>query len=91
MLGLSPYEENDISRDTTELPLDAEVAKTDVRGCRRKGPLFAPALARQLAHTLMIISRTNGETVLFGDMASLVNQPEKAAIVDEGGEIYLSQ
>ncbi|CNB95639.1 outer membrane usher protein psaC [Yersinia frederiksenii] len=89
--GIFPYEEHDILLETTDLPPDAEVTKTDAKVLPTEGAIVRASFSPQIgARALMTIKRANGEIIPFGAMASLVNQPANAAIVDEGGKAYLA-
>ncbi|EKN6009242.1 TPA: fimbrial biogenesis outer membrane usher protein [Yersinia enterocolitica] len=89
--SLFPYQEHDISLETTDLPPDAEVTNTDAKVLPTEGAIVRASFSPQIgARALMTIKRANGETIPFGAMASLVNQPANAAIVDEGGKAYLT-
>ncbi|EKN6254006.1 TPA: fimbrial biogenesis outer membrane usher protein [Yersinia enterocolitica] len=89
--SIFPYEEHDILLETTDLPPDAEVTKTDAKVLPTEGAIVRASFSPQIgARALMTIKRANGETIPFGAMASLVNQPANAAIVDEGGKAYLT-
>lgn len=89
--NIFPYEEHDILLETTDLPPDAEVTKTDAKVLPTEGAIVRASFSPQIgARALMTITRNNGETIPFGAMASLVNQPANAAIVDEGGKAYLT-
>ncbi|HEG0619747.1 TPA: fimbrial biogenesis outer membrane usher protein [Yersinia enterocolitica] len=89
--NIFPYEEHDILLETTDLPPDAEVTKTDAKVLPTEGAIVRANFSPQIgARALMTITRNNGETIPFGAMASLVNQPANAAIVDEGGKAYLA-
>lgn len=89
--SIFPYQEHDISLETTDLPPDAEVTKTDAKVLPTEGAIVRASFSPQIgARALMTITRNNGETIPFGAMASLVNQPANAAIVDEGGKAYLT-
>ncbi|EKN3567791.1 fimbrial polyadhesin usher MyfC [Yersinia enterocolitica] len=89
--SIFPYQEHDISLETTDLPQDAEVTKTDAKVLPTEGAIVRASFNPQIgARALMTIKRANGETIPFGAMASLVNQPANAAIVDEGGKAYLT-
>ncbi|WP_235895669.1 fimbrial polyadhesin usher MyfC [Yersinia alsatica] len=89
--SIFPYEEHDILLETTDLPPDAEVTKTDAKVLPTEGAIVRASFSPQIgARALMTIKRANGEIIPFGAMASLVNQPANAAIVDEGGKAYLA-
>ncbi|EKN3443109.1 fimbrial polyadhesin usher MyfC [Yersinia enterocolitica] len=89
--SIFPYEEHDILLETTDLPPDAEVTKTDAKVLPTEGAIVRASFSPQIgARALMTITRKNGESIPFGAMASLVNQPANAAIVDEGGKAYLT-
>ncbi|HHG9995158.1 TPA: fimbrial polyadhesin usher MyfC, partial [Yersinia enterocolitica] len=89
--SIFPYEEHDILLETTDLPPDAEVTKTDAKVLPTEGAIVRASFSPQIgARALMTITRNNGESIPFGAMASLVNQPANAAIVDEGGKAYLT-
>ncbi|MDA5487660.1 fimbrial polyadhesin usher MyfC [Yersinia kristensenii] len=89
--SIFPYQEHDISLETTDLPPDAEVTNTDAKVLPTEGAIVRASFSPQIgARALMTIKRANGETIPFGAMASLVNQPANAAIVDEGGKAYLT-
>ncbi|HEN3278419.1 TPA: fimbrial biogenesis outer membrane usher protein [Yersinia enterocolitica] len=89
--SIFPYQEHDISLETTDLPPDAEVTNTDAKVLPTEGAIVRASFSPQIgARALMTITRNNGETIPFGAMASLVNQPANAAIVDEGGKAYLT-
>lgn len=89
--SIFPYQEHDISLETTDLPPDAEVTNTDAKVLPTEGAIVRASFSPQIgARALMTITRNNGETIPFGAMASLVNQPANAAIVDEGGKAYLA-
>lgn len=89
--GIFPYEEHNILLETTDLPPDAEVTKTDAKVLPTEGAIVRASFSPQIgARALMTIKRANGEIIPFGAMASLVNQPANAAIVDEGGKAYLA-
>ncbi|WP_186367879.1 fimbrial polyadhesin usher MyfC [Yersinia kristensenii] len=89
--SIFPYQEHDISLETTDLPPDAEVTNTDAKVLPTEGAIVRASFSPQIgARALMTITRKNGETIPFGAMASLVNQPANAAIVDEGGKAYLT-
>ncbi|EPC8187939.1 fimbrial polyadhesin usher MyfC [Yersinia enterocolitica] len=89
--SIFPYEEHDILLEPTDLPPDAEVTKTDAKVLPTEGAIVRASFSPQIgARALMTIKRANGETIPFGAMASLVNQPANAAIVDEGGKAYLT-
>ncbi|HDL7644076.1 TPA: fimbrial biogenesis outer membrane usher protein [Yersinia enterocolitica] len=89
--SIFPYQEHDISLETTDLPPDAEVTNTDAKVLPTEGAIVRASFSPQIgARALMTITRNNGKTIPFGAMASLVNQPANAAIVDEGGKAYLT-
>lgn len=89
--SIFPYQEHDISLETTDLLPDAEVTNTDAKVLPTEGAIVRASFSPQIgARALMTIKRANGETIPFGAMASLVNQPANAAIVDEGGKAYLT-
>lgn len=89
--SIFPYEEHDILLETTDLPPDAEVTKTDAKVLPTEGAIVRASFSPQIGErALMTIKRANGEIIPFGAMASLVNQPANAAIVDEGGKAYLA-
>ncbi|EEP92498.1 fimbrial polyadhesin usher MyfC [Yersinia kristensenii] len=89
--SIFPYEEHDILLETTDLPPDAEVTKTDAKVLPTEGAIVRASFSPQIgARALMTITRKSGESIPFGAMASLVNQPANAAIVDEGGKAYLT-
>lgn len=89
--SIFPYQEHDISLETTDLPPDAEVTNTDAKVLPTEGAIVLASFSPQIgARALMTIKRANGESIPFGAMASLVNQPANAAIVDEGGKAYLT-
>lgn len=89
--SIFPYQEHDILLETTDLPPDAEVTNTDAKVLPTEGAIVRASFSPQIgARALMTITRNNGKTIPFGAMASLVNQPANAAIVDEGGKAYLT-
>lgn len=85
--SIFPYEEHDILLETTDLPPDAEVTKTDAKVLPTEGAIVRASFSPQIgARALMTITRKNGESIPFGAMA----KPANAAIVDEGGKAYLT-
>lgn len=91
MPGLVPYQEQEISLDSGDLPPDIEINQGNVKVLPTDGAIVRAKFSlSDGVRTLMTIERTNGKIVPFGAMATLISQPTNTAIVDEDGKIYMS-
>ncbi|GCR40521.1 fimbria/pilus outer membrane usher protein [Escherichia coli] len=91
MPGLAPYQEQSISLDSEDLPLDIEINQGDVKVLPTDGAIVRAKFSLlDGVRSLMTIERTNGKTIPFGAIATLISHPTNTAIVDEEGKIYMS-
>ncbi|HGM5835951.1 TPA: fimbrial biogenesis outer membrane usher protein [Serratia marcescens] len=88
---LTPYQENLVSLDPTNLPLDAEVPQTDMKVVPTKGAIVAAKFATRIGgRALMTLTRPGGQAVPFGALVTVEGQSVGAGVVGEGGQVYLT-
>lgn len=88
--SLTPYQENAIRIDTTSLPENVDSSDTTATVIPSRN---AAVVARFNAHVgyrmLITLTRSNGERVPFGAVATSAN-PVMSGIVDDTGTVYLA-
>lgn len=90
--SLSPYQMNMVSLDASRLPVDAEVAQTDINVVPTKG---AVTRARFVTHiggrALVTLTRSGGKAVPFGAVSALDgNDTGVTGVVGYGGQLYMA-
>lgn len=87
---LTPYQENTISLDPTELPPNAEIMQTDVKVIPTKGAVVPAKFSTRVGErALMTLMRADGQIVPFGAVVAQASG-EMAGIVGEQGQVYLT-
>lgn len=88
---LTPYQENTVSLDPSNLPADAEITQTDVRVVPTKGALTRAAFATHIGgRALISLKHPDGQALPFGAVAALSSKTGGArGIVGDGGQVYL--
>ncbi|WP_345830777.1 fimbria/pilus outer membrane usher protein [Erwinia sp. HDF1-3R] len=89
---MTPYQENMVSLDPTQLPADAEVRQTDVRVVPTKGAVTRAAFATSIGgRALIALKHSGGEALPFGAMATLNSKAGRTSgVVGDGGQVYLT-
>lgn len=88
---LTPYQENMVSLDPTNLPSDAEVSQTDIRVVPTQGAVVAAKFATRVGgKALMTLTGPDGKAVPFGALVTVEGQNVGAGIVGENGQVYLT-
>ncbi|HCR2979394.1 TPA: fimbrial biogenesis outer membrane usher protein [Serratia marcescens] len=88
---LTPYQENTISLDPTDLPPDAEISQTDRKVVPTRGAVVAASFDTRIGgRALMTLLLPDGGHVPFGALVTVEGQGVGAGIVGEDGQVYLT-
>lgn len=89
--GLTPYQENTIGIDPTELTNDLDIVQTDVKVVPTEGALvLANFKTRSGAKALVTIKQPDGSTMRFGSRVMVNGREGVAGMVDGEGLAYLT-
>ncbi|KFC81318.1 fimbria/pilus outer membrane usher protein [Buttiauxella agrestis] len=91
--NLSPFRKNDITLDPEQTPEDVEIELTSKTVVPTRGAIVrAEYIASVGARVLLSVTRSNGEYVPFGAIATPVNTrvKEQGFIVGDSGQVYLT-
>lgn len=88
----SPYRRNNINLDTTTLPDDVDMTLTSQSVVPTRGAVVRAEFKANVGQRmLMTLLRQGGAAVPFGaTVTDLLNPDNSAAIVGDGGQVYLS-
>ncbi|MGK0703455.1 fimbria/pilus outer membrane usher protein [Yokenella regensburgei] len=89
--NLSPYRKNDIGLNTATLPDDVELELTNLTVIPTRGAVVrANYVANVGNRALLTLTLANQQRVPFGSLVNLAGGEGRSAIVDEGGQVYLT-
>ncbi|ELT9825033.1 fimbria/pilus outer membrane usher protein [Salmonella enterica] len=92
--NLSPYQENTITLNPVTLPVNADIPQTDMKVVPTAGAVIPASFVTLVGgRALISLTRTNGQAVPFGAIASVVgvaNQQVGANVVGENGNVYMT-
>nr|WP_232729361.1 fimbria/pilus outer membrane usher protein [Providencia rettgeri] len=88
---LSPYQENRVSLDPTDLPDNVEMTQTDTYVVPTQGAVVPAKFSTRVgARALMTLYLANGSPVPYGALAVLDAENVGAGVVGEQGQVYLT-
>lgn len=89
--NVSPYRKNDIGLNTATLPDDVELELTNKTVIPTRGAVVrADYVANVGSRALLTLIQRNHQPVPFGALVSISGNDGRSAIVDEGGQVYLT-
>lgn len=89
--NVTPFRKNDVSLLTETLPDDVELELTSATATPTRGAIVRANYAANVGYrVLMTLKQTSGQPIPFGAMVKLVGNEDKAFIVGDGGQVYLS-
>ncbi|KNC95587.1 fimbria/pilus outer membrane usher protein [Trabulsiella odontotermitis] len=89
--NVSPYRKNDIGLNTATLPDDVELELTNKTVVPTRGAVVrADYVANVGSRALLTLVLSNQQPVPFGARVSIAGNEGRSAIVDEGGQVYLT-
>ncbi|WP_392562415.1 fimbria/pilus outer membrane usher protein [Orbus sturtevantii] len=93
---LSPYAENRISIDVSELAGNVDVTNSQVTVVPTKGAVVLAKINTRIGYRVLMTLSLDGKALPFGTVVSLVDDngndvvPNNSGIVADNGEVYLS-
>ncbi|MCF8581541.1 fimbrial biogenesis outer membrane usher protein [Enterobacter ludwigii] len=89
--NVTVFRKNDVALMTDSLPDDVELELTNKTVIPTRGAVVrADYVANVGMRVLMTLTQANGQPVPFGAMVSVAGSKDKAYIVGENGQVYLS-
>ncbi|EOF4707046.1 FimD/PapC C-terminal domain-containing protein, partial [Klebsiella oxytoca] len=89
--NVSPYRKNDIGLNTTTLPDNVDLDITNKTVIPTRGAVVrADYVANVGMRALLTLKQINQQPVPFGALVSLKGNEGRSAILDEGGQVYLT-
>ncbi|MFT2798859.1 fimbria/pilus outer membrane usher protein [Serratia sp. N21D137] len=88
---LLPYQENTISLDPSNTPINTEITQTDTKVVPTQGALVTAKFATQLGgRAIITLTQSNGSPVPFGALAIVEGKDNSTSVVGDNGEVYLT-
>lgn len=89
--NVSPYRKNDIGLNTTTLPENVDLDITNKTVIPTRGAVVrADYIANVGVRALLTLKQINQQPVPFGALVNLKDNEGRRAIIDEGGQVYLT-
>ncbi|ALR76880.1 fimbria/pilus outer membrane usher protein [[Enterobacter] lignolyticus] len=89
--NVSPYRKNDIGLNTATLADDVELDLTNKTVVPTRGAVVRASYSASVGlRALLTLAQANRQPVPFGALVSAPGGEGRSAIVDEGGQVYLS-